>query len=170
MDTDRLTRGEMIAGIAGIALIIISVIPFWGTVSLGDGRGGFDGRSDLDSGTSFSLWEEGVFGFLPRLGVLIGLATLVLILVHAVGATRAIPSVTYLALGVSATLLMLMGLAVGPAVEGAAIFPVEIEVTRGPLLYAGAGLSAVITLGGWLHLRSEDTDEFGNRSAAPPPM
>jgi hypothetical protein len=170
MDIKRLTRGELSAGGAAILLMIVSVIPLWGTVSLGDGQGGFDGQSELDSDNSFSLWEEGVFGLLPRLAVLIGLATLVLILVRAAGATWAIPSVVYLALGVSATLLMLMGLAVGPAVEGMAVLPFQIEVTRGPLLYAGAVLCAVILFGGWLHLRSEGTDDFGDRSAAPPPM
>ncbi|CAN5730762.1 hypothetical protein BH20ACT23_BH20ACT23_15930 [soil metagenome] len=170
MDIKRLTHGELSAASAATLLIIASVIPLWGSVNLGDGQGGFDGESEIDSGNSFSLWEEGVFGLLPRLAVLIGLATLVLILVRAAGATRTIPSFIYLALGVSATLLMLMALAVGPAVQGNAILPFDIEVTRGPLLYAGAVLCAVITFGGWLHLRREDTDDFGNRSAAPPPM
>jgi len=170
MDIKRLTSGELSAGGAAIALMIVSVLPFWGTVSLGDGPGIFDDQSGFDSDNSFSLWEEGVFSLLPRLAVLIGLATLVLILVRAAGVTWAIPSVAYLALGVTATLLMLMGLAVGPSSGGVTLVPFQIEVTRGPLLYAGAILCAVITFGGWLHLRSDDTDDFGNRSAAPPPM
>ncbi|MGH2774573.1 MAG: hypothetical protein ACRDJT_03960 [Actinomycetota bacterium] len=170
MDKERLTRGEWSAGIAGVALIIISVIPQWGSVSLREGQGGFLNESELGTDNSFSLWEEGVFGVLPRSAVLIGLATVVLILVRAVGAVRQVPSVTYLALGVSATLLMLMGLAVGPAVEGTAVLALPIDATRGPLLYAGVVLCAAILAGGWLHLRSEDTDDFGNRSAAPPPM
>lgn len=171
MDKERLTRGEMIAGIAGIALIIISVIPQWGSVSLANGRASlsFNG-SEGGTGDSFSLWEEGVFGVLPKLAAIMGLVAVVLVLVRALGATRSIPSVTYLALGVTATLLMLMGVAVGPSVVGAGFISFEIEVTRGPLLYAGAVLCAVILFGGWLHLRSEDTDDFGNRSAAPPPM
>ena len=35
MDIKRLTRGEILAGVAGIALIVISVIPLWGSVSIG---------------------------------------------------------------------------------------------------------------------------------------
>ena len=169
MDTDRLTRGEMTAGIAGIALMIISVIPQWGSLSLADGEGfSFNGSENVTE-DSFSLWDEGVFGVLPKLAALLGLVSVVLVLVRALGAARTIPSVTYLALGVTSTLLMLMGVAVGPSV-GAGLFSFGVEVTREPLLYAGAVLCAVIALGGWLHLRSEDTDEFGNRSAAPPPM
>ena len=38
MDIKRLTRGEILAGAAGIALIVISAIPLWGSVSIG-GRG-----------------------------------------------------------------------------------------------------------------------------------
>ena len=170
MDTERLTRGELLAGIAGIVLIIISVIPQWGSLSLEDGEGfSFNGTENVTK-DSFSLWDEGVFGVLPKLAALLGLVTVVLVLVRALGAARSIPSVTYLALGVTATLLMLMGLAVGPALGGAALFSFGVDVTRGPLLYAGAVLCAVILFGGWLHLRSEDTVDFGNRSAAPPPM
>jgi len=162
MDAKRLTRGEVVAGVAGIALIIISVIPQWGSVSL-DGVSFGNG-----SGGSFSLWEAGGFGVLPKLAAFLGLAAVVLVLVRAAGAVWSIPTVTYLALGVAATLLMLMGVAVGPSFQGAG--PIGIEETRGPLLYAGAVLCAVILFGGWLHLRSGDTDDFGNRSAAPPPM
>ncbi len=160
MDTKRLTRGEMIAGAAGIALIVISVIPFWGSVSL-------EGLRLNGSQESFGLWEAGVFGILPKLAAFLGLAAVVLILIQATGAARSIPPVTYLGLGVAATLLMLMGVAVGPSLQGGSL--AGVEFTRGPLLYGGAALCAVILFGGWLHLRGEDTD-FGNRSAAPPPM
>jgi hypothetical protein len=170
MDLKRLTHGELSAGGAAIVLMIVSVIPLWGSISLGDGQGSFDGLSGVDSDSSFSLWEEGVFSFLPRLAVLIGLVTLVLILVRAIVDTRAIPPVAYLALGVTATLLMLMGVAVGPTVEGAGFLPLRIEVERGPLLYAGAVLCAAMTFGGWLHVQSRNTAGFDNRNAAPPPM
>jgi hypothetical protein len=169
MDLKRLTRGELSAGAAAIVLMIVSVIPLWGSISLGDGQGGFNDLSGVDSNSSFSLWEEGVFSFLPRLAVLIGLVTLVLILVRAIVDTRAIPPVAYLALGVTATLLMLMGVAVGPRVEGAGLLSLRIEVERGPLLYAGAVLCAAMTFGGWLHVQSRNTG-FDNRNAAPPPM
>jgi hypothetical protein len=161
MDTKRLTRGELVAGGAGIALIIVSVIPEWGSASLEGFR--FNGSEG-----SFSLWEAGVFGLLPKLAAFLGVAAVVLILIQATGATPPVPAVTYLALGLAATLLMLMGVAVGPSLQGGSLG--EIEMTRGPLLYAGAVLCALILLGGWLHLQGEDTDGFGNRSAAPPPM
>ena len=171
MDEQRLTRGEMLAGIAGIALIVISVIPQWGSVSLADGERVISvNGSESVTKDSFGLWEEGNFSVLPKLAAILGLVAVILVLVRALGAVRSIPSITYLVLGVTVTLLMLMGLAVGPSVVGIYLVPFGVEVTRGPLLYAGAVLSAVITLGGWLHLRSEDTDDFGNRSAAPPPM
>ena len=165
MDIKRLTRGEILAGAAGIALVVISVIPFWGSVSIGGGVS-IGGRGLSEPDFSFGLWEAGVFGILPKLAGLLGLATVILVLVQATGATRSIPSVTYLGLGLAATLLMLMGVAVGPSVQGGLGV---VELTRGPLLYAGAVLCALILFGGWLHLRGEDTD-FGNRSAAPPPM
>ena len=157
MDLKGLTRGEAVAGGAAIALIIISVIPLWGSVS-------FEGTEE---GT-FGLWDGGVFGNLPKFAAFLELATIVLILLKATGAMRSIPTVTYLALGLTATLLMLMGVAVGPGFGGGGLS--GIEETRGPFLYAGAVLCAVTLFGGWLHLRGEDTDGFGNRSAAPPPM
>ena len=157
MDIKRLTRGEILAGAAGIALIVISLIPLWGSVSIG-------GSSEPDF--SFGLWEAGVFGILPKLAGFLGLATVILVLVQATGAPLSIPPVTYLGLGLTATLLMLMGVAVGPSLQGGLGI---VEQTRGPLLYAGAVLCALILFGGWLHLRGEDAD-FGNRSAAPPPM
>jgi hypothetical protein len=160
MDIKRLTRGEILAGAAGIALTIISVIPLWGSVSIG-------GLGSSDQDFSFGLWEAGVFGILPKLAGFLGLATVILVLVQATGASRPIPPVTYLGLGLAATLLMLMGVAVGPSLQGG--LGGMVEQTRGPLLYAGAVLCALILFGGWLHLRGEDTD-FGNRSAAPPPM
>jgi hypothetical protein len=161
MDIKRLTRGELVAGGAGIALIIMSVIPLWGSVS-------FQGIRLNGSEGSLGLWEAGIFGILPKLAAFLELATVVLVLVNATGATLSFPSVTYLALGLAATLLMLMGVAVGPSVGGGGLG--AIEETRGPLLYAGAVLCALTLFGGWLHLRGEDTDGFGNRSAAPPPM
>jgi len=170
MDIKRLTSGELSAGGAAIALLIVSVVPQWGTVSLDDGQRGFDGQSDFDSDNSFSLWEEGVFGVLPRLAVLIGLATVVLILVRMLVDTRAIPPVAYLALGVAATLLMLMGVAVGPTFGGLNLVSFGVEVTRGPLLYAGAVLCGAIAFGGWMHVQSRDSEGFDNRNAAPPPM
>jgi hypothetical protein len=161
MDTKRSTSGELVAGGAGVALIIASVIPEWGSATLDGVRiNGFE--------SSFSLWEAGVFGLLPKLAVFLGVAAVVLILIQATGATPSVPTVTYLALGLAATLLMLMGVAVGPSIQGGRLG--GIVMTRGPLLYAGAVLCALILLGGWLHLRGEDTDDFGNRSAAPPPM
>ncbi|MGH2698654.1 MAG: hypothetical protein ACRDJL_05560 [Actinomycetota bacterium] len=100
--------------------------------------------------------------------MLLGLVVVVLVLVRTTGLR--FPAVTYLALGVAATLLLLMGVAVGPTVTNAGIMALEIEATRGALLYAGLVLSAAMLFGGWLHLRSEGTDDFGNRNAAPPPM
>lgn len=162
MDAKRLTRGEVVSGVAGIALMVISVIPQWGSVSV-------EGLSFANgSEGSFSLWEAGGFGVLPKLAAFLGMAAVVLVLVRTTGAVWSIPSVTYLALGVAATLLMLMGVAVGPSFQGAG--PIGIEETRGPLLYAGAVLCAVILFGGWLHLQGEEPDDFGNRSTAPPPM
>jgi hypothetical protein len=160
MDIRRLTRGEILAGAAGIALTVISVIPQWGSATLDGVRiNGFE--------SSFSLWEAGLFGILPKLAAFLGVAAVVLVLIQATGATLSVPTVTYLALGLAATLLMLMGVAVGPSIQGGRLG--GIEMTRGPLLYAAAVLCAVILFGGWLHLRGEDTD-FDNRSAAPPPM
>jgi hypothetical protein len=159
MDTKRLTRGEMIAGAAGIALIVISVIPFWGSVSL-EGQA----LSGPEPDHSFGLWEAGVFGILPKLAGFLGLATVILVLVQATGATWSIPPVTYLGLGLAATLLMLIGVAVGPSIQ-AGIGGIVVE-SRGPLLYAGAVLCAVILFGGWLHLRGEDTD-FTSMSSSP---
>jgi len=167
MDIKRLTRGEMIAGVAGIALIVITVIPLWGSVSVGGGGLSIGGQGLSEPDYSFGLWEAGVFGILPKLAGFLGLFTVILVLVQATGATRPIPPVTYLGLGLTATLLMLMGVAVGPSLQGG--LGGVVKLTRGPLLYAGAVLCAVILFGGWLHLRGEDTD-FGNRSAAPPPM
>jgi predicted small integral membrane protein len=175
MDASRLTRGELIAGLAGLALLIASVVPFWGSVSLDVSLEGFQGITpiegiDLGTGDSFSLWDAGVFGLLPKLAVLIGVVVVVLAILRALGAAPTFPTVTYLALGVTATLLLLMGVAVGPSLEGGGLIVLEVEVTRGPLLYLGLILGAAMLVGGWLHLRSEDTDDFGNRNAAPPPM
>lgn len=166
MNARALTRGEAVAGGASIALIIISVIPFWGSaeLDLGGSEESFGGAD------SFSLWESGVFGILPKLAVLIGLLTVVVVLVRATGTAPTLPPVTYLALGVAATLLLLMGVAVGPSIVGAGFAGVRVEMTRGPLLYAGLVLCALMLLGGWLHLQSENSNDFGNRTAAPPPM
>jgi len=162
MDTRRLTLGEMVAGGAGIVLMVVSVIPQWGSISI-------EGAGFSESTNSVGLWEPGVFGILPKLAALLGLAAVVLVLVRATGAIRSIPTASYLALGVTATLLMLMGVAVGPTLQGGGL-GLGLEEERGPLLYAGAILCAAILLGGWLHLRGEDTGDYGNRSAAPPPM
>lgn len=168
MDLNRLSRGERIVGISGVILAILSFIGPWAKYE-------FAGESQ-----TYSLWgsETGlgsVYGFLPKLGVILALVAVVLVLLRAAGVALNLPigwGLAYVGLGALATLLLLIGLLTGPeegGIAGQLAQDAGLEISRGLFLFIGIVLAAVMTYGGYLHMQAEGTATGPTTGPTPPP-
>ena len=176
MDADRLRTGEMIAGIAGIALLIIMFLPWFG-VDLGIGEQldqaqdlGFD-VPDVQDSVNFNAWES--FGFIDIILFLTAIAAVGMATASAMARTVALPvaaSAITTALGFLATVLVIYRL-IDPIGEGG--------VDRKYGLFLGLIAAAAVAYGGWRAMQEEGTtfgqqadrvqDRLGRDDDAPPP-
>ncbi|HEX2049586.1 MAG TPA: hypothetical protein VHJ34_03015 [Actinomycetota bacterium] len=160
MDLDRLSRGERIALIASALLFVAFFVPMWASIS----AGGF--------GADFNGWDG--YGILGKLALLCTLAVLVLTALRLTDV--ALPDMPVsrglLLLGLSgvATLMLLLGLLVGPNDNGADGVQ-GVDVDRGLMLFVGIVLAAAMTYGSYLTMQEEGTAPIGGsaRPASPPP-
>lgn len=166
MDLDRLSRGERIALIASALLFVAFFVPMWASISVGEETFGAAFNADYNG------WDG--YGILGKLALLCTLAVLILTALRLTDV--ALPDMPVsrglLLLGLSgfATLMLLLGLLVGPNDNGADGVQ-GVDVDRGLMLFVGIVLAAAMTYGSYLTMQEEGTAPIGGsaRPASPPP-
>jgi hypothetical protein len=168
MDLARLRRGELIAGVSGLALFVIMFFGWFGASAEVPG---------FEVGVTFSAWES--FDFIDLILLLTVVVAVGLAAATAASQTVALPvaaSAITAGLGILSTLLVLYRIIDPPH-----------ELGREFGVFLGLIASAGIALGGWLSMQEEGTtfsgaadqarDRFGGSGggggdtapAAPPP-
>jgi hypothetical protein len=169
LDTKNLSAGERVVMFASAALVVLSFIPLWASYSFEvEGVGNFPGASDSQS---FNAWS-GAYGFLMKLGIVLAIVALGLTIARMAGASITLPPITYVGLGLGATVLLLIGVISGPedgGIGGIAAAAVGFDVSRGILLFVGVVLAAAIAVGGYMHMQGEGATAGYAGTATPPP-
>jgi hypothetical protein len=172
MDISRLRRGEQIAGVAGVLLLIDLWLKWYGLkVSGVPGAGSVPGAS-------LSAWEAfGIIDLILFLTVLAAVGSAVLTATQRSVALPVAASVVVTGLGALATLLVLFRLISPP---GADFLGASVDATRSFGVFAGLILTGAIAYGGFTSMQEEGTS-FGEAAdslrsggggtppAAPPP-
>ena len=170
LDPNRLTRGEQIFGASAVLLFILSLVPLWAKYETPEIRGVFESISQRES-----AWS-GAFNFLTKLALILTIVGVVLVMAKAAGALGGVNlpaplGLIYVGLGGLTFLLLLLTLLVGPQEEfaGANLTEAGVEVSRGPLLFVGLIVSAVMAAGAYLHMQAEGSSPGDVRRPARPP-
>ena len=154
---DNLNTGEKIAGISGVALILIMFIFDWFGFSEGP----------LDVG--FNAWES--FGVIDLILFLAAIAGIGLALLAASQSEVDMPvaaSALAAGLGILATILVLYRI-ISPPDFGASDFGIDIDADRSIGVFLGLIASAGIAYGGWRAMEDEGATLGSGRGAAAPP-
>jgi phosphotransferase system glucose/maltose/N-acetylglucosamine-specific IIC component len=176
MDTDRMRTGEMIAGIAGVLLLIIMFLPWFG-IDLGISDAVDEAQDlgitvpDVQDSVNFNAWES--FGFIDIILFLTAIVAIGMATATAMARTVALPvaaSAITTALGFLSTVLVLYRV-IDPVGDGG--------VSRKYGLFLGLIAAAAVTYGGWRAMQEEGTtfsreadrlqDRLGPDDTAPPP-
>jgi hypothetical protein len=157
MDTSRLTTGDMIAGVGGIALLISLFLPWYG-VSVD-----IAGFSASESGSG---WE--VLGFIDILLFLISIAAIAVVVARAAGALPDdLPApVILLGLGALAVLLVLYRIIDIPT-DGDV--PDQVDLSRKVGIFIALIGAAAVACGGWRTNTETPGARVGPAAADPPP-
>lgn len=138
MDTSKISFGEMIAGAAGVVLLIVMFFPWYGaSVNLGG----------VSAGANVSAWEA--FSFVDILLFLVVLVAVGLAIARATGRMPDLPQPPGLivaAAGALAVILILFRLLVVP--DGG-ISGVDVDISRKFGAFLGLIAAAGIAFGGW---------------------
>jgi hypothetical protein len=173
MDVGRLRTGELIAGISGLALLVILFLNWYGIPDVDNGVNIEGLRGFAEAGgadTSFNAWQS--FDFIDIILLLTSIVAVGLAVATASARTVALPvaaSAVTAGLGIIATLLVLYRV----------IDPPE-DAAREYGVFLGLAAAAGVAVGGWLSMQEEGTtftgavDEARARGsgagpAAPPP-
>ncbi len=143
MNLDRLSLGEKLLGVSGLALFILSFLKLWAKVEV---------ESDfIDATERFTAWDG--YGPLVDLAIVLALVGAGLVVARAANANLTIPwTNVYRAIGAIVAVLLLLALLVGPDESGAVTTEAgSIEISRGIGLFVGALLALGMALGAWLH-------------------
>jgi hypothetical protein len=173
MDFTRLTQGEKIAGVSGVALILIMFIFSWYGVEVG-------GESVPDSGAN--AWES--FSFIDVILFITAAAAIGLALISASQTEVGLPvaaSAVVAGLGVLSVLLVLYRIidTPGDVSTASALLQVDVGVTREIGVWLGLIAAVGVAYGGYQAMQEEGTS-FGEEAdrfrgpdespgAAPPP-
>ena len=154
---DRLSLGEKLMAGGGLVLFVFSFFGSWVKVS---GVGGV-------GSVSFNAWDG--YGFILKLGILVGLVLAGAIIAKAAGVTLPdMPPVVWTILAGIVVVTFLLTLAIGPNDEGAEFLGVDIE--RGIFLFLAIIPVAAVGYGGYLKM--QETEGGGATAiggATPPP-
>lgn len=132
MNLDRLSLGEKILGVSGLAIFVLSFLGFWIKAE----GGGVTVRGNA--------WDG--YGFLLKLGIVLALAGAVLVIARAANANLTLPwANVYRGIGGATLACFIIQLLVGPEE-----FP-GIEISRGIGLFIGTLLAAAMAAGAWMH-------------------
>jgi hypothetical protein len=154
MDTSRLTTGDMIAGLGGVALLISLFLPWYG-VSVD-----IAGVSLSESGNG---WE--VLGFIDILLFLISIGVIAIVAARAAGVLPDdVPApVLLLGLGALAVLLVLYRIIDIPT-DGDV--PAQVDLSRKLGIFIALLAAGAVAYGGW---RTNAESPRGRLAADPPP-
>lgn len=151
----KLSKGERLILWAGVALLVVSFIPMWASVSAEAFGVGISEDANAFEG----------FAFFPvELGLLLAYAALALVIVKMVGTTIGSAQVLF-GLSGAAFVLLVIGIFTGP--EGGGIEGFGISVDRGLMLCVGVVLAAVMAWGAWQE-RQSPAASTPPPAAAPP--
>lgn len=167
LDLKRLSRGEKILAVAAFLLFVASLFQSWGSQDVStDVFKGFpdEAQDQIEARFSqeiadYSIWSG--YGFLPKLGVLIGLLMLLLVIAKAAGAldelNMPIPlGLVYLGGGLVVLVAMLVALLAGPEGDNrVTVRGTTFEQNRGVLVFIGVLLGIAIAAGALLHRQEE---------------
>lgn len=160
---DKLNTGEQIAGISGIALILIMFIFDWFGFSEGP----------LDIG--FNAWESfGVIDLILFLAAIAGIGLAVLAATQSQVNMPVAASAIAAGLGILATILVLYRI-INPPDFGASDFGLDLDADRSIGVFLGLIAAAGVAYGGWRAMESEGTsfgqqaDRLGDDAPPPPP-
>ena len=158
MDVSRLNRGEQIAGIAGIVLLLDMWIFDWFSYSAG--FGGVTGSAGGDA------WQ--VFDFIDIVIFITAVSAIALAVTAAssteVNAPVALSAVTA-GLGILATILILFRI-ISPPDQGLGDL---VDVSRSFGVWLGLVAAAAVAYGGWAAMQEEGASFGPTAGGAPPP-
>jgi hypothetical protein len=184
LDLKKLTKGESLLGISALILVVLSFLPLWGKYEINLGEELQDLPGAFEDTDRFSVWSKaevegfstGIgYGFIAKLAIILALLALIFVILRAAGVTMKLPVPSgqiYVGLAGLSLLLLLITLLTGPEGSGAEAFGVEIEVSRGLLLFIGLVLGAAMAFGAWMHMQEEGsapTAVTGGPTTTPPP-
>jgi hypothetical protein len=161
MDVSRLSRGEQIAGIAGIVLLLDMWIFDWFSYSASVG--------DISASTGGDAWQ--VFGFIDIVIFVAALSGIALAVIAAtateINAPVALSAVTAV-LGIIATILILYRIIDPPDQDLGDL----VDVGRSFGVWLGLVAAAAVAYGGFAAMQEEGTSfggQVGGGTAPPPP-
>jgi hypothetical protein len=149
MDFTVLNRGEKIAGVAGLALIIIEFLAWWGGPDLSATVNGIP--VGFETGGSFSAWDAA--SFMDIIWFIAGLSGIGLAVLAASDYEAGFPvaaSAVTTALGALATLLIVYRIIDPPY-----------DLSRKYGVFLGLIAAAGVAYGGWLAMQEEGTSFSG---------
>jgi len=157
MDFTRLTQGEKIAGVSGVALILIMFIPDWYAAEIG-------GQSVPDSGAD--AWQA--FSFIDIILFVTVAAAIGLALISASQTEVGLPvaaSAVVAGLGILSVILVLFRIIDTPGDTSAAsaFLGQEFDVTRSIGVWLGLIGAVGVAYGGWRAMQEEGTS-FGEEA------
>ncbi|MGH2951927.1 MAG: hypothetical protein ACRDKX_07790 [Solirubrobacterales bacterium] len=169
MDTSRLRTGELIAGVAAVALFIIMFLPWFG-FDVGGGEVAEDlGIAVPEVSADFNAWES--FDFIDLVLLLTIIVAVGLAVATAMAQTVSLPvaaSALTAGLGILSTILVLYRIINPPG-----------EADREFWVFVGLIAAGAIAYGGWRSMQEEGTsfgaqadrlqDRTGGPSDRPPP-
>jgi hypothetical protein len=174
MDFTRLTQGEKIAAVSGVALFLIMIIFEWFGVEASGAFGGISASVDLDSRKAF-----GAYGFIDIVLLITVAAAIGLALISASQTEVGLPvaaSAIVAGLGILSVVLIVISIISPP--EFLDVSGDGIDYTLKPGVWLGLIAAIGVAYGGWRAMQEEGTsfgegDRFGSPDegpgAAPPP-
>jgi len=139
----RSARPETVIGSSGMILLVLSFVPWWGTITTSSLSLGESGRLPSASGRFNAHFG---YGWILELAVILGAAAAILAIGRRVSAIQ-LPRWLYLWIGLIMTILVLASIVRGPASSGFEGVS-GIEVSRGPLVVVAIVPCALITVAG----------------------
>ena len=139
----RSAGAETVIGFSGITLLVLSFVPWWGTITTRSLSLGESGRLPSASGRFNAHFG---YGWILEVAIILGAVAAVLAIGRRASAIR-LPRWLYFWTGLIMTVLVLASIARGPAdsgFEGVA----GIEVSRGPLIVVALIPCVLIALAG----------------------
>lgn len=157
---DRLTLGDKLVAGGGLALLVLSFLKPWATVSVE----GFDvPGASADAGA----WD---FGILLKGALILAILYAGIVIAKAAGVDLpAMPPVAHVGLGGAVLVLLLIQVLIGPPSDGAELFGVD--VSRGLMLFIAIIPAAAVAYGGYLKWQEAESGAgpMGGPAAPPPP-